>query len=295
MNRFCIVFLLALAPSAGLAESGPAQAIPWTVLDLPSGDRVDLAIPDSSFSHWIVGIKITPGEKDRIEVADAAFQNARRGLVTAASLRTLPVTAHPPALVSVGNSSVTIGGGGQTLVVYLGLSNPRTVNITAGNGAPISLPVNRSVAIADGVVKQASLTADFQLIMIAAAGFQANSAAPVFSHSGVNTVIDPEYLRSHLARYVAFQPVDAGDRVSMLLVRLEIGPDGAVQNVSCGNSETPRIASACDIATATLKQWAFTPFVVNGQASPVRANFPILIGAGGAMASTISPGFSAQR
>jgi len=123
-------------------------------------------------------------------------------------------------------------------------------------------------------------------------GAQSPSAGSVVSRNGINTVVGLSYLRSHVTRYVEL-PANAGSgQFGVARVAVTIGADGMVQDVSCG----PQASAAgigCDAVVATIKQWAFSPFVVNGQPSPVVAHVAIISTAGG-VSSTVSPGWSSE-
>jgi hypothetical protein len=150
------------------------------------------------------------------------------------------------------------------------------------------------VILVDGVVESTTLRSEIKLITFAVApsASQTPPASPIVSRNGVNTVVDTSYVRSHFARYVAF-PSNAGSgQFGGVRVNVTIGADGTVQDVSCG-PRASAVGIRCDVVAATIKQWAFSPFVVNGKAAPVVAHFTILSTAS-AVFSMPGPGSSSQ-
>lgn len=291
MTRFGIILLGTMLPLSGFAQQG--QQIPWTTVNLPAGNTLNITIPSGGFQHWVVGVNVAPGESDRMEVVDGTFAVFWPRNPVPKSPPYFPMTAHPESLISVSGDAISLGGSGQTLVTYVGLSHSRSISITAGNNPPISMTVNPGLLVADGVIKGSDAVSDRRVLAQGMVAFGASldqTPKPIWSHDGVNEITEPKYLRSHLTHYVAFPAAEAGGQVRMARLEVNIGADGRVQRVSCGPN-LPATGLTCDEVTAAITQWAFDPFFVAGKPAPVVA-WVMLISTPSGLISTVSPGAS---
>ncbi len=293
MMRSYIRAMTAIFPLVAFGQVPQPQKIPWTTVSVPAADSMNITIPDGQFQHWVVGISVAAAESERIEVVDAAFRFPLRPSSSPEGPQYFPLAAHPASLISVSGTEISIGGKGQTLVAFVALSSGRRVNVTLGQRSVFSVSVNSGLLVADGVVKRTSAASDGQTLLAAFATFIGSAfsppGGPITSRQGVNTVTDSRYLQSHLVRYVAFPSTGTG-QPGAARVKLDIGADGTVQDVSCG-SHVAATGLTCEAVAAVIKQWAFDPFLVNGQPSAVLAHV-MIIATANAVTSTVSPTFS---
>lgn len=294
MVRIRRVLFVTLLP-LGLAAQ-QAQQIPWTTIGIPAGTPLTINVPGNSFGHWIVGVNVSAGSPEQMKLVDAVFRNFWPSNPAPKTAPYFPMTPHPLNNISISGSTVSLGGSGQTLIVYVSLAQSRAVTIACGSNSPVSATVDSGLVVADGVVKGSASASEAHVIGQGMAAFLASVSAtpkPTRSRSGVTEVTDPKYLRSHLTRYVELPARTGTGQLGLARLQVSIGTDGRVQGVSCP-ANLSATGFACEDIKAVVMQWAFDPFFVNGQRAPVVAPV-MLIATQAGVISTLSPGWAAGQ
>lgn len=267
-----------------------SRSIPtgWTTIALEEvGENLQLVLPDPVNQRWVLGVEVKPDGKDRVDISEARLKT-----LAITRIRTLEqVSAYDRSKVRTSRGAVSVEGSGNdsVLVVSVEMVRPRVVDISGGGSTPTRLRVENSVLLVDGSPTGKGFSGRHELILIAGFGSGSTSASatsvPTRTQQGTY-VVAADLLRSHLIRYVGFGPVaeHAGPRT--LIVHIEIGPDGAVKDVRCQGDESGDLSS---MIAATLRQWTFRPFQVNGRVESVQARFPVLVTPEGRVASEFSP------
>lgn len=285
MSRF--LTLLACISLNAVAQPPVTHSfrLEWTKLNLggSGGSTVVVSLP-AGVPHWVVGTKVTPGATEQVEVADAVFQSSP----LSGALRLNQVMAHAPDQVSVSGGSVSIGPASNpnaTLVVFVQLATPRTLNIVQTKGLPLSFLVSTAAVVADGSLRSTTLYGDFEVATFAHSLGIPRAQAGILSLKQQNVVLNLTDLRSHLSRYVDFAKVSPVSGPLTIMAQVRVGSDGSVQNVTCTNQ-----SALCGSIVAAISQWSFHPFLSNDQPVSVLAEIPVSVMPTGDVVSAVSPG-----
>lgn len=243
-----------------------------------------------------MGAVVSPGSQDTVEVIDLSLSSAL-GLM---GPKIEGIVSHPKEQLTTSGSSIAIGSTSQQrVVVFLTLSSPRTINISSA-AASGSFAVASTGQAWDGVSPVSGIQGRTDLLLRAAMPgmFSASLSSPSSSISSSSSmpqivlrgreydVADDAFLRSQLSNYVEFGKTSPG-RGRIFPIKAFIREDGTVTRVTC--PVAVNLSSDCSIAVSAILQWRFKPFLSNGSAVPVVAQFPILVSIGGELSSPLSP------
>ncbi len=279
------LFSQADAPRETKSRNVPAE---WTTIALEEpGENLQIVLPEPASQRWVLGIEVKPNGKDRLDIGEA-----RLGTLAITRIRKLEqVSAYDRSKVRTSRGTVFVEGSGNdsVLVVSVQMVRPRVVDISGGSAAPSRIRVADSVLFVDGSPTGKGFSGRHELILVAALGTGKVGgfavSGPTRTQQGTY-VVGKDLLRTHLVRHVDFGGVASRTVPRSMIVRIDIGSDGAVKDVRCDGEEPGDLSS---MIAATIRQWTFRPFQVNGRAESVQAQFPILITPDGHVASEFSP------
>ncbi len=300
MSRIMGILVLALFGASGhaLPQGSPkplvSREIPnaWTTVELdPRGAELHLTLPDSGKQHWVLGIQVREGAKDRLEIAELRFAPPEGPYGRTGLRRVREIAAYSQGLVTNSRDTVSVAEGGSEHValVFVQLSAPREVIARNGHGSALRVRAGDSAVIVGGELRGQKFAGRHELPLIAVQGAHtaptAAPSGPVFRHGAY--VADARLMRAHIANYVDFERVHyAGLGPRAFGVRLEIGIDGRVKNVSLPPGEQPALEA---LVVSAIRQWTFRPFVADAKPVPVVADLLIGISPDGRVSSAVSP------
>jgi hypothetical protein len=278
----CLVLSVASYGQTGMTH----RSFTWHSTRLPltpdAGTlRVDLrALPSRTI--WYLGANVDPEKNDEVAVSEMRMEPRNYFGVALPGLKGLDEI--PASSLMLSNGAIVVSPAleaGSALLVYLTLSGPRHVVVETSDGVAVQATITSSVILGNGALISTPLQGQPDLIALAGTSAGAIAESPMLFEYGKVFVALP-LLKSHLVSYSEPAGVSSPPAQNvMVLLTLNIDERGQVVKTWASSDSQPAAAAAQQAAA----HWTFEPFLRNGEAIPVVASLPIVIGTDGRLST----------